>query len=537
MLTRVLGALRVTRRKAAGMLSRTAVPASSLATSVGILLTGCVGPANEWLLPSLEEDRRLGLQVVQQVQAEMGFVDHAEAAAYLNSVGQRVCQSIPDRRFDYSFRIVDQAEPNAFAAPGGYVFASRGLLACVVSEDELANVLAHEVVHVARRHTSKQMAKQRVPNLLALPGRAVGRVVNQDLGRLLNAPVNTFGSAFLAAYSREDELEADRVGQRLAATAGYDPEALGAALGRLESEEHLRTHAKRRAGFFDTHPMTPQRVGRITRYSRDLQWTRQPGVAQNQADFLSNLDGLIVGEDPANGVFRGQRFLHPELDFFIELPAGWNTMNTREAVGAFAPTKDAVVFLGVHGRGTDPAAVGHAFAGALRSEYDVEPSRSEAVTFGEWPGYVVTITDATGREPMHMFFVWIACRGLVCQLIGVAPERYREPLRGTAQSLRPLTSRERSSIKVTRLRVASAKDGEDLSRLSERTGNAWDLPMTAVLNGLSEGTSLAAGQLVKIAVVRKQARLLTRKVSARECTNSSGCVFGAGAADGQPCVT
>ncbi len=482
------------------MFFRSAAVTGSTVTSLGILCAGCIGPANEWLLPSLEEDRRLGLQVVQQVQAEMGFVDHAEAAAYLNSVGERVCQSIPDRRFDYSFRIVDQAEPNAFAAPGGYVFASRGLLACVVSEDELANVLAHEVVHVARRHTSKQMAKQRVPNLLTLPGRAVGRVVHQDLGRLLNAPVNTFGSAFLAAYSREDELEADRVGQRLAAAAGYDPVALGAALGRLESEEQLRTHAKRRAGFFDTHPMTPQRVGRITRHSQDLQWTRQPGIAQNHADFLSRLDGLIVGEDPANGVFRGQRFLHPELDFFIELPAGWNTMNTKEAVGAFAPTKDAVVFLGVHGRGTDPATVGHAFAGALRSEYDVKPSRSEAVKFGEWPGYVVTITDASGREPMHMFFVWIACRGLIYQMIGLAPERYREPLRGTAQSLRPLTRQERSSIKVTRLRVATARDGEDLSRLSERTGNAWNLPLTAVLNGLSEKAPLADGQRVKIAV-------------------------------------
>ena len=113
---------------------------------------------------------------------------------------------------------------------------------------------------------------------------------------------------------------------------------------------------------------------------------------------------------------------------------------------------------------------------------------------------MVTITDATGSEPMHMFFVWLACRGLSYQMNGLAPERYRETLRGTAQSLRPLTSRERSSIKVTRLRVASAKDGEDLSRLSERTGNAWGLSMTAVLNGLSEGASSAAGQLVKIAV-------------------------------------
>jgi predicted Zn-dependent protease len=376
----------------------------------------------------------------------------------------------------------------------------------VVSEDELANILAHEIVHVARRHTSKQMAKERVPNLLTLPGRAVGRVVNEDLGRLLNAPVDTFGSAFLAAYSREDELEADRLGQRLAANAGYDPATLAAALERLEREEQLRTQAQRRAGFFDTHPMTPKRVGRITRHANGLQWTRQPGVARNRADFLSRLERLTVGVDPANGVIREQCFLHPELDLFIDFPEGWNMINTGEAVGAFAPTKDAVVFLGVHGRGADPAAVGRAFSEALRNEYDVTPSRSEAVTLGERPGYVVVITDATGSEPMHMFFVWIACRGVIHQMIGVAPERYREVLRGTAQSLRPLTSQERSSIEVTRLRVATARDGEDLSRLSERTGNAWDLSTTAVLNGLTEGASLATGQLVKIAVSEPYAR-------------------------------
>ena len=119
---------------------------------------------------------------------------------------------------------------------------------------------------------------------------------------------------------------------------------------------------------------------------------------------------------------------------------------------------------------------------------------------GEWPVYFVTITDATGREPMHMHFLWVASRGMIYQMIGLASERHREVLRKTAMSFRPLTGDERSKVTVIRLRIVSGRDGEDLRQLSSRTGNVWDLQTTAVMNDLASRETLAEDQLVKIAV-------------------------------------
>ena len=112
----------------------------------------------------------------------------------------------------------------------------------------------------------------------------------------------------------------------------------------------------------------------------------------------------------------------------------------------------------------------------------------------------LTYTDASGREPVHMYFLWVAYRGRLYQFIGLGPERYRPLLRDTALSFRPLTSNERASIRETRLRIVPAKAGESLSELSARTGNELDVALTAVVNGIDPNNPLTGGQLVKIAV-------------------------------------
>jgi len=468
-----------------------------------VLLAGCASQPTELLLQPVDSDREMGAEVSQQVAEQIGIVDDNKMTSYLNDVGQHIAKYIPNRRFDYTFQIVDQAESNAFAAPGGYVYVSRGILSLCNSEDELAGVLAHEIVHVGRRHTAKQQAKQRVPNLLSLPGNIVGHVVSQDLGQLLNAPVNLFGMSFLTAYSRQHELEADDLGQTLSAKAGYDPLALAAILGRLEKEAALHTGKTRHPGFFDTHPTTPKRVNEITERAETIEWSPQPGIASDRVHFLRRLEGLRVGENPAKGIFQGQKFLQPDLDFFIEFPPKWKTMNTPKTVGAFSPNQDGGVFLGIQGKGTDPQQVAVVFMQGMKNKFDAKPSRSEAVKVGKWPAYIVTYTDNTGKEPVYMHFLWVAREGLMYQMIGITPERHKEDLRRTALSFRQLTPEERSSIEETLIRVVSAQEDEDLNHLCRRTNNVWNPQITALMNGITEQQPLKQNQPVKIAVKEK----------------------------------
>jgi predicted Zn-dependent protease len=460
-----------------------------------LLMTGC-GAA----LQSVEKDKEMGRETVRQVEVDMGLYPDAEGTRYLNRIGERLVKVNPDQTFDYQFAIVDQYEPNAFSLPGGYIYVSRGFLALTNSEDELAGVMGHEIVHVSRRHSAREMAKARVPTLFALPGALVGGVISENLGNLLMAPAAIFGGGYLAFHSRQDEFESDQLGQQMAAEAGYDPAALAPILARLEAFSEVYAGQQRIPGFFDTHPSTPDRVDRVTRDAANIDWQRQPGVATNSAEYLKRLDGLLVGDDPAMGVIQGHNFLHPELNLFIKFPREWKSINNRQALFAVAPQKDGLLVMGIAGKGTDPNQVAKQFKNALYQKHRIEPTESRSAKIGILPAHLLTYTDTSGEEPVHMHFLWIAYRGLIYQFVGLAPERYRKVLRETALSFRPLSSDEKASIRETRLRVVSARSGESLQQLSTRTGNVWDLKITAVVNGLDKSQTLKKGQLVKIAV-------------------------------------
>lgn len=455
------------------------------------------------LLPSASSDVELGSQLAVEVARTSGVIPDAETTAYLNTLAQRLAGHLPDQRFRYAVRIVDEAEPNAFAAPGGYLFISRGLLMLANSEDELAGVMAHEIIHVDRRHTAKQLARQRFPGLLGLPGRAVGRVIHRDLGALINTPLNLFGGVALASYSRSHELESDRLGQQLAAAAGYDPRALPAFLGNLEAFIKQATGRARKASWFDSHPTTPTRVTELLQQAAGLQWQRRPPVAGDGASFLDKVDGTIVGPNPAQGVLDGRGFYHPDLGFFIQLPEGWQATNNAAAVGAVDPAQDAVFILGLaDGKEVDPAKAGAAFVRGIETEFGMQPSRSEPVQIGGLPGYVASFTEASGRRRMEMHFAWVNLEGTLFQMIGLAPEAKRHLLRDAALSFRAITAEERQAVQAARVRVVAAKEGETIEQLSKRTGNALASSLTAVINGLQVDGELKEGQRVKI--VRKE---------------------------------
>ena len=161
--------------------------------------------------------------------------------------GDDSSHSWAQRPYYFKFRVIDQAEPNAFATPGGYIFISRGLLALVNSEDELAGILAHEISHVTLRHHARQAQRGVLPSVLQMPGRAIGAVVGEDVGEVINAPLAAAGTAYLSSYSRAQEQEADRAGLQLAARAGYDPAALARALDNLDRPSRCCTDTTARS--------------------------------------------------------------------------------------------------------------------------------------------------------------------------------------------------------------------------------------------------------------------------------------------------
>ncbi len=469
-----------------------------------LVVLGVAAAAQGQLLgPSAQKDVEQGTEMARVVERQIGLYSLPGAEAYVRDIGGRLVAAVNDPRWKFSFQLVDQAEPNAFAIPGGGIYVSRGLLALINREDELAGVLAHEIAHVTERHSAKQQRKGFLPGLLSLPGNVVGNVVGDNLGALINAPISTVGGAWMSRYSRGQESESDRIGIRTAAQAGYDPVALADMLARLDRDVASQTGEERRFSIFDSHPMTETRLKDVRSRAAALTPVTTARVAPDTASLLSKFEGMWWGPNPEAGVFQKDQFVQPMLGFTLTLPAGWKHQNTPQYVISAHPKQEAMLLLGIAGPATDPETPGKKFIEQMRAKARAEPISTRKASLGEFPVFVVIYLDRSGRAPTYLHFAWVAMAGKTYQLIGLAPEKHRETLRNAALSLRPLTEIERSSVTGKRLRVVPARQGERLENLSARTGNAWSPAYTALVNGLSAEAALAEGQLVKIARIEK----------------------------------
>lgn len=437
------------------------------------------------VLLTTADDVRAGSEAAEAVAAEIGLLDDAELGRYVDRIGRKLLNGLPRREFAYRFSIVDEMEPNAFALPGGHVYVSRGLLALINDEDELACVIGHEIVHVARRHAAQQAAVARQQNPLALPIRRAGT---------------------LAAYGRDMEREADGLGQQLCAAAGYDPAAMARFLRSLDQRDRLLLGQPRRATFLDTHPGTRERAAANSVRASELRWTRDPGLGDVRARYLDRIDGLVIGDRPETGMFVGELFLHPELDFELRLPKDWHFYNTNRAVGALAPRREAAVFLLGDLPSGELESVAEAFAEKVRKDHGLRVTARQRIRLGAEPALRYAFEGGRGPSGIAAQVTFFAFAGGTWRLVALAPlaaaDRYFATLQPTLRSFGPLSEAHRAQLELRRLRIEIARAGEDVTALATRTGSVLPPAATALLNGLLGDEAFRGGELLK--VVRRE---------------------------------
>ena len=325
--------------------------------------------------------------------------------------------------------------------------------------------------------------------------------------KTINAPLEAAGRAGLAAYDRDQEGEADRLGMALAARAGYDPAALGRALENTERMTQWLTDAPDEGGFFDRHPTTAARVTTTERLAADIDWQPAQPFAISRQDFVARFDGLTWGpENPLQGILRDNRFMHPDLNLTILFPPDWRAVNTPLFVGAFAPDNVSLVVLS----GTRPPApaqvIAERFIDQVRAQTGLEPAESRALAFDIGPAWLVRFEDTGGQKPTSIFYLWINADEATYRVIGIGDAGDRERLRESVMSLRRLTDEEQSTIVVRRIRFAVTEAGESLESFGRRVDNRFTPEMTAIVNGLPESAPLTGDRLIKILRVEPFAR-------------------------------
>ncbi len=220
------------------------------------LLAGCAttGPHGEKSLILIDgvTELRMGQETDKAIRKQYPAITDSTLIAYVDSVGQAVAAHSPRHDVEYRFTVLESDIVNAFAAPGGYVYVTTGLLKTAGDESELAGVLAHEVGHVAARHAIRSMQTMLGTQILT-------RLLLGETDKTVWHQVASLGAGlFNLKHSREHELEADRYGLKLAAEAGYDPEGLIRFLGRLK--ELSGGGEKGIKGWLSTHPATDDRL-------------------------------------------------------------------------------------------------------------------------------------------------------------------------------------------------------------------------------------------------------------------------------------
>ena len=448
------------------------------------------------LIMSPEQEKRIGAQEHGRILDQFGGAyDDPELAAYIKSIGDFLVLTSSASGTRFTFTVLNSPVVNAFALPGGYVYLTRGLVALADTETEIAGVLAHEIGHVAARHGAQRQTKSVLANLgLIILGAATDSSAAVGLGQL-------GASAVISRYSREDEYEADTLGVQYLSRAGFSPQAMSSFLAKLESHHALEAKMQGSSGpqglgFFDSHPRTADRVSRAIKNAGAVT-VNNPIVARDI--YQRKIDGMIFGDDPAQGIIEGRRFTHPMLGFQFTVPEGFVMQNSPAAVIAQGANGAGIKF-DLDKRGTRSG-----MAKYIRQIWAPKSRLANVDTFTiDGLAAASAIVEGIQDGQADARLVAIAFdRNTIYRFLFIIPKRNAayvdREYRRTAFSFRRIDAGEASRIKPKRLRIYEVRQGDTLTSIANHLPFASHrLDRFLVLNGLQRGTSLRTGDRVKI---------------------------------------
>jgi predicted Zn-dependent protease len=432
----------------------------------------------------------------KRLAATFGGEYRAPAAeAYLNDILAKLAQaSETPGETAYKVTILNSPIINAFALPSGNLFLTRGLLALANDSAEIAAVMAHEIGHVTARHAYARAEREKEA---AVVSQAASIIQSRQKGE----EVEALKKQTLAGFSRQQELEADGIGIRTVARAGFDPYGASRFLTSLGRSTTLRAalvgqkSSADKPDMLSTHPSTPERVAQAVAAARQISG---PGIgARDRAGYLASIDGMMFGDDPADGYARGRKFVHPRLGFAFVAPDGFVLENSAHAL------------LGIRNGGSEalrldstavPVAtpletyIGSGWIDGLiqssveSTEINGLPAVMATARAGEWNFRLAAIRK--GEDVYRLIF---AARALTSEADG----RFKAAI----ASFRPMKEEEEKEIKPLRLAIVKAAPGERAEELARRMAIA-DRPLEhfLLLNGLEAAGALTAGESYKTVV-------------------------------------
>ena len=470
----------------------------AVATVVLILFTvSCatnpVTGKKEFMLMSTSDELAQGKQMDPQILRAYGQYQDAKLAAYLSALGKRLGALSHQPDIAYSVQALDSAVVNAFAVPGGYVYLTRGILGYLNDEAELAGVMAHEIGHIAARHSAQQYSRAQAAQL----GLGLGSLLSPTFKKYAGLAGAGISILFLS-FSRENEREADDLGVLYSSKAGYDAHRMAelfVTLERLnpgEGKDGL-------PAWFSTHPNPPDRIVAIRKAADEWQAKNpQAPVATNRNQYLRRLEGLVFGEDPRHGYVASQTFYHPEMRFQFPVPEGWSVDNTASQVLVSPKAQDAAMLLSIAPE-SSPAAAAEAFVKGTGAT--VQSSSGGRVS--GLAAHRVVCDVATEQGLLRVLCYFIQKADTVYAFLGYTGQAQFDGYLGTFEQtmgrFRNLTDLARINVKPDRLTIRATPRQVSLRQALLNFGVQQDeLASHAVLNGMGLDDAVPADTLLKV---------------------------------------
>ena len=436
------------------------------------------------------------------VQA-LGGAEAGPRAAYVESVGRRVGgqSGIANPGQALHFVTLNSAVENAFSLPGGYVYVTRQLMGLMDDESELAFALGHEVGHIAANHAHvrEQYASR---NPLGVFGQIIGAIFGSGISDVLTAR----SRLDMLKFSRDQEYQADTLGLRYLIGAGYDPAGAADVLAALSRQSALGARVQGRTNrqtpeWASTHPLSENRMQRALGEARA---TGRLGTGvRNRDQFLSQLEGVYVDDDPAQGIIEGASFTHPDLRIQFSVPQGYLMSNGTDAV-TISGSAGKAQFRGGQFTGRLDDAVLLAFrqlTGGQQANFPVPPPQH--VTINGMSAAITTArvnTDSGTIDASVAAYQWDPQR--VYYFVMLTPGGYGvSPFVPMINSLRRISPAEAAAIRPRIIHVETVRPGETVQSLASRMAyRDFKLERFLSLNGLAPNSVLAPGRKVKLVV-------------------------------------
>lgn len=484
--------------------SRAAAAFGALAVAAACATNPVTGD-REIALMTEGRELSIGRDADEQIREQMGVYDSPALQAYIEDLGHRLAALSHRPNLPWHFAIVDSPAVNAFALPGGYIYLTRGILAYLGDEAELAGVLGHEIGHVTARHSVQAYS------------RAAGAQIGLVLGQILMPPMraNPYGApgwvdaaasglgVLFLRFGRDDELQADRLGAEYAAAGGWHPEGVAgmlATLGRIGEASDRRGVPN----WLSTHPEPASRVAEVEPIVAALLRAGDPGALRvDRAGYLDRLVGLRFGDNPEDGIARANEFLHPELRFGLQFPAGWEIRNSAAVVAARPAGQDAYMVLRLVEDAGDADLRALAEREMGREGLVAPGSRTTINSLDAYLGSYQRDVDDVGR--VHARIAYIRHARRVYVLAAVVPirewARVERDVDRSIRSFRPLTAEEADGIVPNEIALHVAGPGDTWERIARVAGaGTVEAATLAVMNGYAVDDPPLPGKRLKIVV-------------------------------------